>query len=214
MCNRPIDREASICPPGVSVVNFQLKEQMREGFVLSVGALTPLKGFDFIIQSLGTLPSEIRPRLVIVSNYQEPAELLYLQSLADQYAVRFTCYRDLSDEELLTLYARAGCVAYAPIREPLGLVALEAMAGGAPLVGINEGGVAETIIDFKTGILAPRDPVVFGNAVHRLLTDKKLAEQLSKEGRHYVLEKWAWNKHVEQLEELLMETACASTKKV
>ena len=146
--------EASICPPGVAAGKFQPKEQKREGFVLSVGALTPMKGFDFLVESLSTLPVDERPRLIIVSNYQEPAELLYLQTLAEQYAVNLTCYCNLSDEELLRLYVRAGCVAYAPVREPFGLVAIEAMAAGAPLVGVNEGGVCETIVDGQTGILA------------------------------------------------------------
>jgi glycosyltransferase involved in cell wall biosynthesis len=200
-------RNIDVCYQGVDTHAFQPSQAARENFVLSVGALTPTKGFDFVINALGTITSAERPSLVIISNYQEPQELQYLQSLASQQGVQLECLARVSEEELQNYYARAGCVAYAPVREPFGFVALEAMATGIPLVGVAEGGVAETVIDGETGLLTPRDPVLFGKALQKLIENPEQAEQLGQAARRYVLEHWTWDKHIVHLEQFLYETA-------
>jgi glycosyltransferase involved in cell wall biosynthesis len=200
-------RNIDVCYPGVDTGAFQPLPVPRERFVLSVGTLTPEKGFDFLIDALGTLPAEQRPPLVLISNRQNPEELNYLTLLAEQQGVKLECLHNVSEADLQTWYARAGCVAYAPVREPLGLVALESMAIGVPLVGVAEGGVTETIVDNETGVLAPRDPEIFGSAILRVLDNPEWAKQLGQTGRQYVLERWTWDRHIEQLETLLYDTS-------
>jgi len=200
-------REAGICYPAVAADVFRPFVSERQSFVLSVGALTPSKGFDFIILALSTLPSSERPKLVVVSNYQEPAELEYLTNLARNLGVGLDCRSGLSDSELQLLYAQAGCVAYAPIREPLGLVALEAMAAGAAVVGVAEGGVTETIAHDRTGVLALREPAAFGQAVRQLLANPDYALQLGNAGRQQVMAHWTWEQHVASLSLILEQTA-------
>lgn len=68
--------------------------------------------------------------------------------------------------------------------EPFGLVTLEAMSAGAPVVAANSGGSAELVIDGETGLLfSPGDPAELAQAVVRVLTDPKLAEKLKKSGQ-------------------------------
>ena len=102
-------------------------------------------------------------------------------------------------------YARAGCVAYAPVNEPLGLVTLEAMASGAPLVAVDEGGVSEPVLDGVTGFSVPRDPAIFGDTIRRLLLDRPGAAALGARGRQHVLANCNWDTHIEHLESLLRD---------
>lgn len=196
-------RQVHICYPGVDSRAFAPAGCRRERVVLSVGALTPLKGFDFIVEALATLPVDERPRLLVISNYQEGQEREYLEALAATKQVQLELRASVSDAELQAAYSVAGCVAYAPLREPFGLVALEAMAAGAPLVAVAEGGVAETVIDGETGLVAAREPVAFGRALQQMLASQQRAEQLAAAARRHVQSYWTLERHVNDLEHLL-----------
>jgi glycosyltransferase involved in cell wall biosynthesis len=200
-------RSAEVCSPSVDMGRFQPIAAAREQFVLSVGALTPAKGFDFVILALGTLPDHSRPRLVLVNNYQEAAEREYLTTLACLQGVSVEYHVGVTEAELRMWYARAGCVAYAPVREPYGLVALEAMAAEAPIVGVADGGLVETVTDNVTGLLTCREPAVFGRAIHQILTQPALAQQLGAAARSAMLVHRTWDTHMEHLQTLLLQTA-------
>lgn len=200
-------RQAVVCYQGVDGKAFRPAISDRRRFILSVGALTPAKGFDFIIEALGTLPKADRAPLVLVSNYAESDERTYIEGLADRYAVDLDIRVGVSDAELQQLYAQAACVAYAPVREPFGLVALEAMASGAALVAVAEGGITESVIHGETGLLAPREPHTFGAAIARMLANSEESKQLGQRARQYVLERWDWKRHIAHLEELLCSIA-------
>jgi glycosyltransferase involved in cell wall biosynthesis len=196
--------EATVCPHGIDTTAFRPLEVPRDGFVLSVGALTPNKGFDTIIEGLGRVPEEQRPSLMIISNYAEPRERAYLKELAATQGVDIRLHTGVGDEALVDAYNRAAMVAYAPVREPLGLVPLEAMACGTPVVGVREGGVAETVRHGETGLLAERDPAAFALAIQNLLDDEN-AQRFGILGRAYVRQKWGWEHAVEMLEQYLYQ---------
>jgi glycosyltransferase involved in cell wall biosynthesis len=198
-------REATVCMPAVDAMQFQPGATSREHLVLSVGALTPNKGFDFLIEALATIDAAERPPLVIVSNYEERQEHQYLSSLAARLGVSIECQVNVTEPDLRNWYARAGCVAYAPVNEPLGLVTLEAMASGAPLVAVNEGGVSEPILDGMTGCCVARDPLAFGEAIRRLLRDRLHANALGERARRHVLANCNWDQHLCGLESLLRD---------
>lgn len=199
--------EAQVCYPGVESRVREFSRRPREKFVLSVGALTPAKGFDFVIRALGSQPDSTRLPLVIVSNYQESLELAYLKDLAFSENVQVDFQKGISEKALQDLYQRAGCVACAAINEPLGLTPLEAMATGAPVIGVNEGGILETILDGQTGLLAPRDPYLFGQRVLELINNQDLAQKLGNAGLVAIQEKWTWDRHIAELETALSKAA-------
>ena len=177
---------------GVDSDFFHPKGLQKEKFVFSVGSLTPLKGYDFIISSLATIPKEIRPSLVIACNFENPPEKEFLINLAGKAGVNLTIKSGISDLELMELYNRALLTVYAPVREPFGLVAVESMACGTPVVGVREGGLIETIQHNQTGILTERDEKEFGTAVQELLMNSNKLSQFEKAGREAVLENWTW----------------------
>jgi glycosyltransferase involved in cell wall biosynthesis len=165
---------------GIDTKIFQPLTISEENFVLSVGSCRPSKGYDFIIRSLALIEPQIRPKLVIVSNFSLPEWKTYIENLAQQLGVELEILDLVDDEKLVELYNQAKLILYAPYMEPFGLVPLEAMGCGTPVVGVKEGGVRETIIHNITGIHCQRDEKLFAEATTKLLLNdlerKKMAE--------------------------------------
>jgi glycosyltransferase involved in cell wall biosynthesis len=205
---------AEVCYHGVDGDLFRPLGLRKDRMVLSVGAVTPAKGFDFIIESLGRIPPEQRPKLFIVSNYQELRERAYLNRLAGLEGVEVFFYTMVEDERLAELYNRAVATVYASVREPFGLVPLESMACGTPVVAVGEGGVRESVVHGQTGLLTDRDPGQCAAAIRTLFENEDLAKGYGEQAREYVLEKWSWEKAIQRLEEHLVEVANHKARKV
>jgi glycosyltransferase involved in cell wall biosynthesis len=202
--------DAPVCYYGVDSENFYpMPEIRKENRVISVGAMTPRKGFDFLVMGLGKIPANCRPQLVIASNFVIQEELLYVQNLAEQYEVQLSVHTHLNTDRLREEYNQARLCVYTPVNEPLGLVPLEAMACGTPVVGVAEGGVKETVRDEVTGVLVPRDPDRFANAVVDLLDDEERLVRFQAQARNYVLECWTWDQSVRSIENQFQQVAQA-----
>jgi len=195
--------DSQVSYPGVDGVLFHSAELEKRHMVLSVGSLTPLKGFDFLIRVMKEIPIQERPLLVIASNFQNPPELAYLTGLADSLEVKVDFLGNVTDDNLVELYNQAMITLYAPVREPLGLVPLESMACCTPVVAVREGGIQETIIHGETGYLVDRNEAMFASEVQRLLSDPTLAARLGQNGREYVMKHWNWDQAVDDLERQL-----------
>lgn len=191
---------ARVCYLGVDTEKFRLLGLPRDHFILSVGALSPRKGFDFLIRSVACLDSSLRPELVLVSNFVIEEEKVYLEGLAACTGVRVSFLTRVSDQALASLYCRARLTAYAPVMEPFGFVPLESMACGTPVVGIREAGVRESIVPDVTGVLTERDPGEYAEALRNLLIDSERACELGQNGAQYVRRKWTWEATAEQVE--------------
>jgi glycosyltransferase involved in cell wall biosynthesis len=86
-------------------------------------------------------------------------------------------------------------------REALGLVILEAMALGRPVVASDVGGIPEMVEDGVTGLLVPpQDPVALGDAIVRLLTDHPLADILGRNGQRLVRERFCVERMIAAIE--------------
>jgi glycosyltransferase involved in cell wall biosynthesis len=120
--------------------------------------------------------------------------------MATNCAVDLCLESNISDKYLVELYNRAQITLYAPVREPFGLVALESMACGTPIVAVAEGGIRETITHGKTGLLTERDPKKFGAAVQQLLSNPAWAAKLGRNGRQQVERNWSWEEAAIRLE--------------
>jgi glycosyltransferase involved in cell wall biosynthesis len=201
-------RQAEVAYFGVDNTTFRPFDYVeQENFVLSVGQLRPNKGFDFLIKALARLPVSIRPSLRIISNAGNGQERSYLTDLAAKTNVQCAIETMVDQERLVQCYNQATLLVYAPVREPFGLVPLEAMACGTPVVGVAEGGVHETVVDGLTGHLVDRDPAKFAEAVLSLLEDPRVRAQYGQQSREYVSDKWSWDKSVARIEQHLCSTA-------
>lgn len=191
---------------GVDLQRFRPLGMEREAFVISVGAVRADKGYDFLIHSLAHIPEENRPRLLLVGNTSLDAEKQFLAMLAGKLGVEVEFRQMIHDDDLVRLYNRALCTIFAPVLEPFGLVPLESMACGTPVVGICEGGVRETVVDGVTGFLAQRDPNLFASAISLLIEDHQLAERMGRRGRSHVEEHWSWDRAMQSLENHIQAT--------
>ena len=202
---------AHVCYLGVDVDLFRPLSLLKEAFVLSVGALNPHKGFDFLIRSLALVDPFKRPPLLIVSNSVDEREKIYLQALAHELSVRVSFRSLVSDDELVKLYNQARLTIYTPIMEPFGFVPLESMACQTPVVGVREGGVRESVTDGVTGLLVDREPEAVAATIGALLDRAAKVDQLGKNGRSCVKANWTWEKSVENIEHYLQQTAQGRT---
>ncbi len=198
---------ARVCYLGVDIDLFRPLRSKKDDYVLSVGAVTPPKGFDFIIKCLGLIPKRQRPPLVIVGNHVDQNERLFLENLAHLNDVQVEFRSCIQDTALVELYDRARLTLYAPILEPFGLVSLETMACGTPVVGVAEGGVRETIRHGETGLLTDRDPTQFAEAMLTLLIEPSLAAKMGEQGAAYIRHHWRWEDSAARLESYLKTIA-------
>jgi len=184
---------------GIETKLFRPLEVSEEDFVLSVGSCRASKGYDFMIRSLALIEPNIRPKLVIVSNYSEPEWKAYLEQLASNLKVEIEILELINDDELVLLYNKAKLVLYAPYMEPFGLVPLEAMSCGTPVVAVKEGGVRETVIHGKTGLHTERDETSFAEATRELLLKKYKRYTMSKNAIKIIQEFWTLEQAGERL---------------
>jgi glycosyltransferase involved in cell wall biosynthesis len=199
--------EACLSYHGVDIDKFRPVKTVKQNVIFSVGSLTPLKGFDFLIQSVACIDPEVRPPLVIASNFQMPEEKQYLVEMAEKLSVKLVLHNNISDEELVNLYNSARITVYSPIREPFGLVSLESMACGTPVVAVREGGVQEAVLHEQTGLMVERDPIMFAEAIQSLLANPEMAARYGRNGREHVVQNWTWDRAVETLETHLLASA-------
>lgn len=195
---------SKVCYLGVDTKTFRpIAGEVKENFVLSVGGLHVHKGFRFIIKVLAKINAAIRPGLVIVADREDVREKHSLQQIARDYGVELEIKTNATDEELCGYYNKALLVVYAPYLEPFGLVPLEAMACGTPVVGVKEGGVRESVKDGLTGLLVDRDEELFAESISLLLANRSLMEKLGKQGVKYVKSEWSWELSTKKLLELI-----------
>lgn len=182
---------ADVVMLGVDSEVFSPADVPRERFVLSVGALDPRKGHDFVIEAIARM-AEPRPHLVVLADRGgHGPELL---RLARRRGVRLELRSGLPLKDVVDLYRRAGALACGQVDEPFGLITLEGMATATPVVAVAQGGLAETVTDGVTGLQTPRDPDAFAVALTCALEDSELARRLGEAGRREALESWTWER--------------------
>jgi len=154
MIQNTYGKEPGIVRPGVDSEFFTPScTGEKGGYVLSVGALWPFKGHETAIRIVAEIPMESRPSLIIIGDREFPSYSRMLQRTAEAADVKMTVRRNITDFELRELYRGASAVLCCQRKEPYGLVPLEAMACGTPVVAIAEGGFTDNVIDGSTGLL-------------------------------------------------------------
>ena len=179
--------------------------------ILTIGraaASEQYKGTDDLIRAVSQLGSEF-PDLHLVS-IGGGDDLARLQKLADELGAAHNVHflQHLSREQLAACYARADVFAMPSAGEGFGLVFLEAMAFGKPVVAAACGGALDLIHDGENGLLVPpRDATALIAAMRRLLRDQVLRAALGKKGALVAREKYCFETFEAKVEHLLEEWA-------
>jgi glycosyltransferase involved in cell wall biosynthesis len=111
----------------------------------------------------------------------------------------------LTDQDMIKAYNNAKIVLALSFNEPFGLIPLEAMACGVPVIALNEGGYTETIHDAKTGFLIPRDSKILAEKINYLLQNESLRQELGRNGRKSMEKNFTWQKHGQRLEKIIKQ---------
>ena len=158
------------------------------------------------------------PPLVIAGGYdtQNVENVEYrgeLGTLAKELGVSVDFRLDITDAERATLFQTALCVVYTPDKEHFGIVPLEAMFAGTPVLAVNSGGPLETVRDGETGFLREPTPEAFGEALMVLIEDPSRATHMGKRGRAHVESTFGTRRFETQWKQLVDETKAASRKR-
>ena len=214
----PSDKLVTI-PPGVDVSHFYpipadeaklyvgLKPDDR--MVLFVGRIEPLKGVDTLIQAMSCLQlkESQRVHLAIIggdpsaSPREMSAEMARLQKLCDDLSVEQTVvFLGKRDQDRLPYYYSAAELLVMPSHyESFGMVALEAMACGTPVIASEVGGLAYLVRDGETGFTIPdQEPEALCEKMSWLLNDHDLRKQMSERAVEYAQD-YAWEKIAKQI---------------
>jgi glycosyltransferase involved in cell wall biosynthesis len=152
--------------------------------ITAVGRLTAQKGFDNLIRAYPAIRQAVpSSRLLVVGEGYMRSEL---EGLAAQLRVRdSTAFAGFIDDADLVRVLKSSDVVAVPSRfEPFGIIALEAMAAGAPVVVSKVGGLAEIVEDSVDGLqVDPENPGSIAEAAVRILSDRGLASRLAEKGR-------------------------------
>lgn len=191
-------RDSVVIYPPIKIQNLKSvsrrgrsKIQYQKNFYISVGRLTASKRIDILIQACNQLHLPLK----IVGTGREEAELRKIAGPTIEFLGA------KSDKQIAELYQQAKALLFCARNEDFGMVPVEAMAHGVPVIALYEGGVKETVTEGKTGVFF-REPTVESlmealqrftqyqqdwSAVCRAQAQKFSVERFKKEMQQFVL---------------------------
>lgn len=199
------DRPTAIVPYGVPLPDVEPSAPPTgPPTVLFVGRLVARKGIDRLIEALARL--EDLPWRLEVVGFGPERERLEERAVDVGVADRVEFLGRISDRELVDAYRRATCFVLPATlderadTEGLGVVLLEAMSFGTPVVATRRGGIVDVVEDGETGLLVDDDPAAIAEGVARVLDDPEAAAEMGRRGRRRVREAFGWDTILDRLE--------------
>jgi D-inositol-3-phosphate glycosyltransferase len=216
------DSKVVIIPPGVDTSRFypiplaEARESIglpvEDSLLLFVGRIEPLKGLETLIRAIARMREQgvqcqVPHYLAVVggdpsaSGENLSTEMARLQDLRQQFGMdELVVFLGKRAQDSLPYYYSAADVLIMPSHyESFGMVALEAMACGTPVVASQVGGLAFLVQDGVTGFVVPDgDPQALAEKLTRLLTDPGLRRKLGEQAAAYAGQ-YAWENIVDRL---------------
>jgi len=165
---------------GVNTSIYKPMKIKKKYDFLFVGSMHPVDGYGLIHQALAKMRKKPSYKILAIEN----------EWIDD-------------DTEMANLYNKAKVVLCLAHGEPFGLVAIEAMACGVPVIAVDEAGYRESVINGKTGILIKRTPDDLILALKKLINDRQRHANYSKNSRREAVHNWSWSKVVKRMEVLI-----------
>ncbi|KAI9932306.1 hypothetical protein ASPWEDRAFT_475232 [Aspergillus wentii DTO 134E9] len=158
-----------------------------EIILICVCRIAPEKGFEFLARVAARLVEEKVPfKLLIVGGNRNPGVERQVHRLFDGVKDHVVFTGFLTGAPLARAYASGDLFLHCSITETFGLVVLEAMASGVPVIARDQGGPSDIVRDQQTGYLVPpNDLELFVNLVQRVSLDPRLQSTLATAARQY-----------------------------
>ncbi|TCL80277.1 glycogen synthase (ADP-glucose) [Curtobacterium sp. PhB142] len=179
--------------------------------VVFVGRITRQKGLPYLLRAVASLPEDVQ--IVLCAGAPDTPEILaevtgLVEGLREQREGVVWIDRMLAHEEIVNVLSSGTVFVCPSIYEPLGIVNLEAMACGIPVVGTGTGGIPEVVADGFTGRIVPIDQAQDGTGtptdpdkyvadlaatLNEVLADEGLAKLMGRAGRLRVESEFTWD---------------------
>jgi D-inositol-3-phosphate glycosyltransferase len=221
-----------VIPPGVDTALFHplparlSKERIDvcpdHSIILFVGRIEPLKGIDNLLLAIAQVVKDrpdLRESLCVPiiggdpEGAQANAEMRRLQELREGLGIRdLVMFIGSRDQNMLPyFYSAAEMVVMPSDYESFGMVALEAMACGTPVIASDVGGLAFLVQDGSTGYrVRARDPAALALRIAQLLDDQELRQRLGQQAVRWA-RSYAWPRIADRMEDVYRELAHASS---
>jgi glycosyltransferase involved in cell wall biosynthesis len=173
-------RDSIIIHPPVNINSFTLNSD-KEDFYLTASRLVPYKKVKLIVEAFNKMPNK---KLVLIGDGEEFSTI---KKIAKDN-IEMLGYKNT--EELVPYMQKAKAFVYAAV-EDFGIVPIEAMACGTPVIALNDGGTAETVIDKVNGIHFKEqttDDII--DAVNKFESLKFIAKSISQEAQIFSTERF------------------------
>ncbi len=218
-----------VVPPGVDLNRFkplgreEAKKQIGvppdDNMILFVGRIQPLKGIDTLIRALAVVKRR-EPKLAknlcvsIIGGASQPdseieqQEFEKLNTLQSELGIAdLVTFLGAKDQDTLVYYYGAAEMVVMPSHyESFGMVAIEAMACGTPVIASDVGGLSFSIEDGFNGYLVPgQDPQALARKIILLLKYRRLREQLSEQAQVWV-KRYSWVNIADEMEDVFERT--------
>jgi D-inositol-3-phosphate glycosyltransferase len=183
--------------------------------ILFVGRIEPLKGIDTLLRAIALITPELpcwRDELSVIIIGGAPGagikevntELARLEDLRSELGIEdLVTFQGAKDQDTLGHYYSAAEMVVMPSRyESFGMVALEAMSCGTPVVASKVGGLAFSVQDGRTGFLVPDgDAAAMAGRIRLLLEDRELRRQLGQQAARWA-QRYGWPTIANQIVDL------------
>lgn len=209
--------QISVLYPALDTAKFSLPNFSRSPStaapIVSLNRFERKKNIELLIKAYALLQRRVKqvPSLIIAGGYDlrnvENVEYLQeLKSLASKLSIKDLEFRpSISDEMRSSLMKSALCIVYTPHLEHFGIVPIEAMYAGTPVIAVNSGGPKETVLSDETGFLCDGNPEDFCSALSKLVNNPTLSKTMGVAGHQHVKEKFGSERFLKQWVQIVDE---------
>ncbi|GAB4027377.1 MAG: hypothetical protein Fur0011_5280 [Candidatus Microgenomates bacterium] len=162
--------------PGIPVSKFNKHTVIhnRKNQIITVGAINKVKNQLFVLEVVSNISKHYRPKVVIVGNGGDGGYIQELKEYARIHKINLEIRTCISRKDLIKIYRESKALMYSPINEPFGLVVIEAMQAGLPIIVSKDGGGYSEIVNNRNGYILENKPKLWANKYKNLLLNSDI----------------------------------------
>ena len=188
-----------VCP-GVDVNIFK-PSSSKKSYIYTLGRLDKIKNTDLIIKSFALYCKKYQDKKLKLNIMGDGIEKNNLIKLSETLNIKnkVIFIGRCNQEKVALIASRAKIGIFLCPNESFGLAAVESMACGTPVIGINTGGISETVMDGKTGALITDNENMIAEKIHQLLQNQELLSEYSQNAVNHARNSFNWDNEAMKL---------------
>jgi len=194
--DKKLSEDAMVANPGVEPIDiYKSHSTAYKPFILYVSRFRRYKRQDLAIEAFQESGLE-GFKLVLAGSSQEPE---YIEELKEKAGEKVEIRTDVSEQELDTLYRTCYAGLFLAEKEDFGMVPLEYMSYGKPVIAVNEGNLSETITDGSNGSLVQADSIEIAEKILDYVSNPEKVKEMGENAHSYVILK-GWPNFAKKLD--------------